>query len=186
MVDHRENKCGGQTLLVQSPQSIKKGAKSGLDSLDDVVVPIVRVLHDQPPGVGGEEAVIVAEIKPLRVPLGMIGRQPSGDVLSRLFHVARLLDQVEAAGSHRLPHPSSPAGNTEPLAPVEVKPQIPMWHHTQVAFTHHGKDRHGGDSIRGEILELDAKVVTQRPHEAARRRSEPVVVEFGEGDDIAL
>ena len=186
MVDHRENECGGQTLLTQSPQSIKKGAKPGLESLDDAIVPIVRMLRDQPPGVGGEEAIIIAEIKPLRVPLGMIGRQPSGDVLSRLFHVAHLLDQVEAAGSHRLPHPSSPTWSMEQLTPIEVEPQIPMWHHPQVALTHHGKDHHGGDSIRGEVLELDAVVVAKRPHEAAHRRSEPVAVEFGEGDDVAL
>ena len=36
------------------------------------------------------------------------------------------------------------------------------------------------------MLELDAVVVAERPHEAARRRSEPVAVEIGEGDDIAL
>jgi hypothetical protein len=72
MVDRRENECGGQALLMQSLQSVKKGAKLGLESLDDVVVPIVRALRDQPPGVDGEEAVIIAEIKPLRVPLGMV------------------------------------------------------------------------------------------------------------------
>jgi len=44
MVDHRENECGGQALLMQSLQSVKKGAKLGLESLDDVVVPIVRAL----------------------------------------------------------------------------------------------------------------------------------------------
>jgi len=38
----------------------------------------------------------------------------------------------------------------------------------------------------GEMLELDAVVVVERPHEAAWRRSEPVAVELGEGDDVAL
>jgi len=85
MVDRRENECGSQALLTQSLQSVKKGAKLGPESLDDAVVPIVQALRDQPPGVDGEEAVIVAEIKPLRVPLGMVGRQPSGDVPLRLF-----------------------------------------------------------------------------------------------------
>jgi len=145
MVDHREDEGGSQTLLTKSPHRVEKGAKPSLESLDNTIVPIVRALLGLPPGVSGEEAIIVAEIKPLRVPLGMIGRQTSGDVLSRLFHVACLLDQVEAAGSHRLPHPSSPTGSTEQLAPVEVKPQIPVRHHPQVAFTHRGKD------CRGEI-----------------------------------
>ena len=126
------------------------------------------------------------EIKPLSVPLGMVGRQRSGDVLSRLLHMACLVDKVEAAGSHRLPHPSGPAGSTEQLAPVEVEPQVPVQHHPQVALTHRGKDRHGGNSIRGKVLELDAVVVAECPHEAARRRSEPVVMELGERDDVAL
>jgi hypothetical protein len=42
-------------------------------SLDDAVIPIVGALIDQPPSVGEEEAVIIAEIEPLRVPLGMVG-----------------------------------------------------------------------------------------------------------------
>ena len=46
MVDCRENECNGQTLLTQSPQSVEKGAKLGLESLDDAVVPIVRALCD--------------------------------------------------------------------------------------------------------------------------------------------
>ena len=92
MVDRRENKCSGQTLLAQSLQSVEEGAKPGLESLHDVVVPIMRALRDQPLGVGRKEAIIVAEIEPLRIPLGVVGRQPSRDVLSRLFRVARLLD----------------------------------------------------------------------------------------------
>ena len=87
------------------------------------------MLRDQPPGVGEEEVVIVAEIEPLGVPLGVVGRQPSGDVLSRLFYPARLLDYVEAAGPHRLPHPSGPTRGTEQLTSVEVEPQVLVWHH---------------------------------------------------------
>jgi len=90
--------------------------------------------------------------------------------------VPRLLDYVDAACPHRLPHPSSPTGSVEKLAPEEVKPQIP----------HHGKDRRRGDSIRGEMLELDAVVVEEHHNEAARRRPEPVAVELDEGDDVAL
>jgi len=74
MVDHREDEGSSQAFLVQTPQSVEKGAKPGLESLDDAVVLVVRVLRDQPPGVGGEEIVIIVEIKPQRVPLGMIGR----------------------------------------------------------------------------------------------------------------
>ena len=36
------------------------------------------------------------------------------------------------------------------------------------------------------MLELDTIVVEKRPHEAARRRPEPVAVELDEGDDVAL
>jgi len=91
MVDRRENKCGGQTLA-QLLQSVEKGAKPGLESLDDAVVPVLRALRDQPPGVGGEEVVVIAEIEPLRIPLGVVGCQPNVDVLSRLLRVAHLLD----------------------------------------------------------------------------------------------
>jgi len=73
-------------------QSVEKGVKPGLESLDDTVVPIIWVLRDQPHGVDREAAIIIVEIKPLRVLLGMVGRQPSGDVLLRLFRIARLLD----------------------------------------------------------------------------------------------
>ena len=61
-----------------------------------------------------------------------------------------------------------------------------MRHHPQVALTHHDKDRHGGDGVGGEVLELYAVVVVERPHEASRRGSEAVAVELGEGDDVAL
>ena len=61
-----------------------------------------------------------------------------------------------------------------------------MRHHPQVALTHRSKDRRGGDDVGGEVLELDAAVVTEHHHEAARRRSEAVMVELGEGDDLAL
>ena len=47
-----------------------------------------------------EKVVVVAEVEPLGVPLGMIGRQPNGDVLPRLLRLARLMHQVEAAGLH--------------------------------------------------------------------------------------
>ena len=39
--------------------------------LDHPVFPVVEALLDKPPGVGGEEAVIVAEVEPLGVPLGI-------------------------------------------------------------------------------------------------------------------
>jgi hypothetical protein len=89
MVDHRENERGGQTFLTQLFQSVEEGAKPGQESLDHAIVPVLRVLRDQPPGVGGEEVVVVVEVEPLRVPLGMVGCQPNGDVLSRLLHLAR-------------------------------------------------------------------------------------------------
>ena len=116
----------------------------------------------------------------------MIGRQPNGDVLPRLLRLARLMHQVEAAGLHWLPHPRGPTGSTEKLTLVEVEPQVPMRHHPQVALTHGSKDRHGGDGIGGEVLELDAVVMAERPQEAAWWGSKTVAVKLGEEDDIPL
>ena len=74
MVDRREDEGGSQARLAQMSQSLKERAEPSLVSLGDVVIPIVGALLDQPPSVGGEKTVIVAEIEPLRVPLGMVGR----------------------------------------------------------------------------------------------------------------
>ena len=69
----------------------REGTELGQESLDDAKVLVLQALGDQPPGVGGEEVIVVAEVEPLRVPLGMVRRQPNGDVLSRLLRVARFL-----------------------------------------------------------------------------------------------
>jgi len=55
---------------------MEEGTEPSLESLDDAIVPVLWALRDQPPGVGGEEVVLVAEVEPLRVPLGVVGRQP--------------------------------------------------------------------------------------------------------------
>jgi len=41
MVDRRENERGGQTFLAQLLQSVEKGAKLGLKSLDDTIIPVL-------------------------------------------------------------------------------------------------------------------------------------------------
>ena len=61
------------------------------------------------------------QVEPLRIPLGVIRHQPSKDVFSRLVRVPRLLDQVEAAGPHWFPHPSSPTESVEQLTLEHVK-----------------------------------------------------------------
>jgi len=53
-------------------QGIEERAQPRLVALDDSIFPILRTLPDEPSGVGGEEAVVVAEVEPLGVPLGMI------------------------------------------------------------------------------------------------------------------
>jgi len=68
----------------------------------------------------------------------------------------------------------------------EVKPQLLVWHHPQVPFTYRGEDHHGGNRVEGEMLELDPVVVEDRPHEAARGRSEPVSMKLDEGHHVAL
>ena len=74
----------------------------------------------------------------------------------------------------------------EQLAPEEVKPQLLVWHHPHVSFTCRVEDRRGGNHVGGKMLELDPVVVEMRPHEAARGRTEPVVVELVERNHIAL
>lgn len=81
-----------------------------------------RGRHNELPGVGGEEAIIVAQVEPPRVPLSMIRHQPIGDVLTWLLQASRLLDQIEAAHPHKLPHIGGAAGGMEELAPEEVEP----------------------------------------------------------------
>jgi hypothetical protein len=62
------------------------------------------------PGVGWEEAFIVAKIEPLSVPLGMICHQPSWDVLVGLPTLTHLQHQIEAAYSDNLPDAFPPKG----------------------------------------------------------------------------
>ena len=66
-----------------------------------------------------------------------------------------------------------------------MEPKVPVRHHPQVALTHRGKDRCSSDGVWEEMLELDAVVEAERPHEAAWRGSKVVVMELGEGDDVA-
>ena len=120
--------------------------------LDDAVLPIFSSIPDESPGVGGEESIVIAEIEPLRVPLGVVRRQPSRDILSRLIRAPHLLDQVEATGTHRFPHPSTES--VKQLTLKEVEPRLPVRYHSQVALTHHDKDRRNGDCVGGEMLEL--------------------------------
>jgi len=88
MVDRRENEHGGQTFLAQRLQGVKEGAESGLKGLYDAIIPVLQALRDQPPNIGREKVVVVVEVEPLGVPLGVVGRQPNRDVLSRLLRLA--------------------------------------------------------------------------------------------------
>ena len=90
--------------------------------LDHTIIPVVGARLDEPPGVGGEESVIVVEVEQLRIPLGVIRHQPGGDVLSRLIRAPRILNQIEAADSYRLPHIGGPTRSLEQLTSKEVKP----------------------------------------------------------------
>ena len=118
MVDSREDKRGGQTFLAQLLEGIEDGAEPRLKGLDDAIIPVVRTLRDQTPGVVREEVVVVSKIEPLGVPLGVVRRQPNWDVLRRLHRLARLLHQVKAAGSHWLPHPCGSTRGVEEFALV--------------------------------------------------------------------
>ena len=129
MVDRRENERGGQTFLAQRLHDVVDGAEPRLKGLDDVVVPVLRALRDQAPGVGREEVVVVMEVEPWGIPLGVVRRQPNRDVLSRLLRLACLLHQVEAAGPHWLPHPCGSTRGAEELASVKTEPQVLVRHH---------------------------------------------------------
>ena len=115
----------------------------------------------------------------------MVHRQSHRDVLAWPLRLPCLQHEVEAPRPHRFPHSGGSGGGVEELAPVEVEPQLPMVHHPQIALTHRGKDRRDGDDIWGEVLELHPVMVAERPHEAARRSAQAVVVELGERDHIA-
>jgi hypothetical protein len=53
-------------------QGLEKGAEPSLVDLDDAIIPVLRALLDQPTGVGGEEAIVIVKVEPLRVPLGIV------------------------------------------------------------------------------------------------------------------
>ena len=180
MMDHRENKRSGQTILAQRLHGVEDGVESRLKVLDDTVVLVVRALRDQAPGVGREEVVVVAEVEPQGIPLGMVRRQPNRDIFSRLLRLACLLHQVEAAGPHQLPHPCGPTRGMEQLALIKMEPQVPVRRHPQVAITQRGKNHRGGDGVWREVLKLHTVVVAERPHETTRRGSEAMVMELGE------
>jgi hypothetical protein len=55
--------------------------------LDHAILPIVGALLDKTPGVGREEAIVVADVEPLGISVGVIRRQPNGDVFSRLIRI---------------------------------------------------------------------------------------------------
>jgi hypothetical protein len=164
-----KNECGRQTLLTQLLQGIEDGVEPRLVGLDNTVPPVVRALRDQVPGVGREEVIVVSQVELLGVPPGVVRRQPHRDILTWFLRLASLQHQVEAPGPHRLPHPHGSTGGMEELTPVQVEPQVPVWHHPEVALTHRGKNCHGGDGILRKMLELHPVVVAERPHEATQR-----------------
>ena len=153
---------------------------------DDVVLPVVQMLQDPASDIGGEEVVIVPHIEPLGVPTSVIRRQSHQDAILRFLRLASLQHQIEAAGTHRLPHPCGSTGGVEELAPVQMEPQILVRYHPEVALTHRCENRHGGDGVRRKMLDLHTVIVVERPHKMARRGAQAVAVELGEGDHVAL
>ena len=74
MMDGREDKSGGQTLLVKLLQGVEEGVEPRLMSLDDAVCPVRWTLHDQTARVGRQEVVVVPKVKPLGVLACVVGR----------------------------------------------------------------------------------------------------------------
>lgn len=66
----------GRALPLDPPHTDASGHRgegtARLAILDHAIIPVVGARRDEPPGVGGEEAIIVPQIEPLRVPLGVI------------------------------------------------------------------------------------------------------------------
>ena len=60
MVYSQEDGRGDQTFLTQRLQGVGDGAEPRLEGLDDAIVPVVRTLRDQAPGVVGEEVIVVS------------------------------------------------------------------------------------------------------------------------------
>ena len=185
-MNDRKNESSDQAFLAQLLQGVKEGVELRLVGLDDAILLVIRTLRDQMLGIGREEVVVVPQVEPLGVPPGMVRRQSHRDVLTRLLRLAGLQHQVEASGPDRLPHPCGPAGGVEELTTVQVKPQLLVRHHPEVALTHRSKNRRGGDGVWQKMLKLYAVVVAEHPHEAAQRRAQAVAVELSEGNRIAL
>jgi hypothetical protein len=72
MMDRRKDEGRCQTLLTQTPQVTEERTQPGMVVFYHAVILVVGARLDEPSGVGGEEIVVVSEIKPLRVPLGVI------------------------------------------------------------------------------------------------------------------
>ena len=51
--------------------------------LDHPILPAVGAFLDDPPGIGVEEAIIITEVEPLGIPLGMIRHQPTMGMYSQ-------------------------------------------------------------------------------------------------------
>jgi hypothetical protein len=70
------------------------------------------------------------------------------------------------------------------LRAEKVDPEIPVHRDPQEAFADADERGRQRDRVRREVVQLHAVVVTQSPHEAARRRRETALVEADEADDV--
>ena len=122
MVDGREDKRSGQAVLTKFLQGVEDGTEPRLEGLDDAIVPVVRTLRDQAPGVVGEEVVVVPQVEPLGVLPSMVRRKPDRDVLSRLLALSLF--------STRLRQPAR-TGFLTPVVPVGALKSSPRyrWSH---------------------------------------------------------
>jgi hypothetical protein len=68
----------------------------------------------------------------------------------------------------------------------EVDPEVPIHRDPEEAFADADKRGRLRDRVRREVVQLQAVVVAQTPHEAARRRLEAALVEAEEADDVAV
>jgi len=62
MVDGREDERSGQAFLTKFLQGVEDGTEPRLEGLDDAIVPVVRTLRDQAPGVVREEVIVVSQV----------------------------------------------------------------------------------------------------------------------------
>jgi hypothetical protein len=133
-------------------------------------------------GPGWKVGLVVTEVVPPPLPLGVVGGHRAGDV-----ELPARLPQRDrhAAGAHRAARLRLRRGECMQLRTEEVNPEIPVHWDPQESLAHADERGLLRDCVRRKVVQLHAVVEAQPAQEGARRRCEAVLVEADEADDVA-